>query len=104
MIAEVQCLPTPAGDGERPFAVIEAAIAALQATGLRADVGALGTTIEGPPDAIWAAIRAAHEACLHAGAERVVTVIKVAQHKDGGPTIDELTGRYRGGCSDAAGN
>lgn len=100
MIAEIQCLPHPPGDAERPYAVIEAAIAALRATGLTVEVGALGTTIEGPPDAVWAALRAAHEACLEAGGERVVSVLKVAQRADGGPSIAELTAGYREGGAD----
>ncbi len=101
MIAEIQCLPTPAGDEARPYAVIEAAIAAIEGFGLRTEVGALGTTVEGPPDAVWAAVRAAHEACLRAGAERVVTLVKVEESRDGGPTIDALTERYRRSAGDA---
>lgn len=97
MIAEIQCLPDPAGNEVRPYAVIEAAIASLQGSGLVYEVGALGTTIEGPPNAVWEALRAAHEACLAAGAVRVVTVIKVAQNIAGGPTIAGLIGAYRGG-------
>lgn len=97
MIAEIQCLPSPAGDEARPYAVIEAAIASIESSGLACEVGALGTTIEGPPDAVWAALRAAHEACFAAGAERVVTVIKIAQDAVGGPTIIGLTEKYRGG-------
>ncbi|GBD23684.1 hypothetical protein HRbin29_01354 [bacterium HR29] len=100
MIAEIQCLPTPAGNEARPYAVIEAAIAAIERSGLRTEVGALGTTVEGPADAVWAAVRAAHEACLRAGAERVVTIVKVAETREGGPTIDALTGRYRRSAGD----
>ena len=59
MIAEIQCLPSPAGTDDARYAHVDAAIAALRASGLRTEVGPLGTSIEGPPDAVWAAVRAA---------------------------------------------
>ena len=99
MIAEIQCLPSPAGTDQSRYAHIDAAFAALRASGLRTEVGPLGTSIEGPPDQVWAAVRAAHEACLLAGAASAVSVIKVAegagQGPDSGPGIDDLVGPHR---------
>lgn len=99
MIAEIQVLPNPAGTADDRYAHVDAAIAALRASGLTAEVGALGTTIEGPPDEVWAVLRAAHEATLGAGAGSVVTVVKVAEGAasgpDSGPTIDDLVGPHR---------
>jgi uncharacterized protein YqgV (UPF0045/DUF77 family) len=96
MIAEIQCLPRPSGTPDDPHAHVEAAIAALAATGLHHEVSALGTTLEGPPDAVWAAIRAAHEATFAAGAETTISVIKVAGSAgDAGPTMDRLTAKFR---------
>ncbi|MFN0096348.1 MAG: MTH1187 family thiamine-binding protein [Dehalococcoidia bacterium] len=97
MIVEIQCLPSPAGDSERPYRHIEAAIAVIQGSGLRYEVGALGTTLEGEPDAVWAAVRAAHEAVLHSGAAGLVTVLKVEQTRPevSAPTIASLTGKFR---------
>ena len=54
MIAEIQCLPSPAGTDDTRYAHVDAAIAAIRASGLRTEVGPLGTSIEGPPDAVWA--------------------------------------------------
>ena len=51
MIAEIQVAPSPAGTAENPHAHVEAAIAVIQASGLRYEVGALGTTLEGDADA-----------------------------------------------------
>ena len=96
MIAEIQVLPTPAGDAARPYANVDAAIAVIQAAEVVHEVGALGTTIEGRPDEIWPLLRRVHEACLAAGAHGVVTVVKVAEGADdGGPGIDDLTGKFR---------
>lgn len=96
MIAELQVLPRPAGTDDDPHAHVEAAIAVLAASGLHYEVSALGTTLEGPPDAVWAALRAAHEATMTAGAEFVVSVVKLAEGADdAGPTMDRLTAKFR---------
>ena len=64
VIAEIQVAPSPPGTAEDPHAYVEAAIAVIQASGLRYEVGALGTTLEGPADAVWTTVRAAHEAAI----------------------------------------
>lgn len=96
MIVEIQCLPTPAGTEESRYAHIEAAIAVVQGSGLKYEVSPLGTSLEGEPDAVWAVVRRAHEACLQAGATNVVSIIKVAQStRADGPTMTSLTSKFR---------
>ncbi|MGI8710487.1 MAG: thiamine-binding protein [Acidimicrobiales bacterium] len=96
MIAELQVLPRPGGTADDPHAHVDAAIAALGEAGLRHEVSALGTTLEGAPDAVWTALRAAHEATIAAGAEFVLSVIKVAEGAEGAElTMDRLTAKYR---------
>ncbi len=97
MIAELQVLPRPAGTDADPHAHVEAAIAVLAASGLHAEVSALGTTFEGPPDQVWAALRAAHEATLAAGSMFTISVVKLSEGvDDDGPTMDRLTRKFRG--------
>jgi uncharacterized protein YqgV (UPF0045/DUF77 family) len=96
VIVELQVLPRPSGTPDDPHAHVEAAIAVLRASGLHAEVSALGTTFEGAPDDVWAALRAAHEATLAAGAEFTISVVKLAEGvDDGGPTMDRLTAKFR---------
>ncbi len=97
MIAEIQCLPRPAGTPEDPYKHIEAAIKVVQDSGLKFEVGALGTTFEGEPDRVWAVIRGVHEACIIAGADGLVSVIKVSETAPTltGSTISSLTGKFR---------
>ena len=92
MIAEIQVAPSPAGTPEDPHAYVEAAIRVIQASGLRHEVGALGTTLEGDDDAVWATLRAAHEAMLAAGATSGLSHIKVASV---GRTMESLTSKFR---------
>lgn len=96
MIVEIQVLPTPAGTDTDRYANVHAAIEVIQASGLAYEVGPLGTSIEGPPDAIWALLRAVHEATLDAGATGCISVIKLAeQRRADAITMTELTDRYR---------
>ena len=96
MIVEIQCLANPAGTPDSPYAFIEAAIAVIQASGLKYEVSALGTTFEGDPDEVWPVTRRVHEACLAAGARSVVSVVKFEQATAAvPPTIESLTGKYR---------
>jgi uncharacterized protein YqgV (UPF0045/DUF77 family) len=64
----------------------------VAASGLRYEVGALGTTLEGDADAVRATLRAAHEAMLAAGATSGLSYLKVASVDR---TIDSLTHRFR---------
>jgi uncharacterized protein YqgV (UPF0045/DUF77 family) len=92
VIAEIQVAPSPPGTTENPHAHVEAAIAVIQASGLRYEVGALGTTLEGEADAVWATLRAAHEAMLAAGATAGLSHLKVATVNR---TMDSLTAKFR---------
>ena len=92
VIAEIQVAPSPPGTSEDPHAHVEAAIAVLQASGLHYEVGALGTTLEGEADEVWATLRAAHEAMIAAGATGGLSHIKVASVNR---TMDSLTRKFR---------
>jgi uncharacterized protein YqgV (UPF0045/DUF77 family) len=92
IIAEIQVAPSPPGTPENPHAYVEAAIAVIQASGLRSEVGALGTTLEGDADAVWATLRAAHEAMVAAGATGGISHVKVATVNR---TMDSLTAKFR---------
>jgi uncharacterized protein YqgV (UPF0045/DUF77 family) len=98
VLVEIQVLPDPTGTHEVPYHHINAAIARLSTGGVRYEVGALGTTLEGTPDALWPLVRAAHEATLASGANQVITIIKVAESAtdDTALTIDRLTRSHRG--------
>ncbi len=97
MILEIQCLPSPIGVDDDPYRHVDAAIAVIEAAGLRYEVGALGTTVEGTADELWTLARRVHEACLASGATGVVSVVKLAQSAaaHNAPSIDSLTGKFR---------
>lgn len=92
VIAEIQAAPSPPGTPDDPHAHVEAAVAVIQASGLRYEVGALGTTLEGGADEVWATLRAAHETMIAAGATGGLSHIKVASVNR---TMDSLTHKFR---------
>jgi len=96
VIVELECLATPPGTEANRYAHIEAAIAVIQESGLHYEVSPLGTTVEGEPDVIWPLMRRVHESCLEAGANSLVTVVKVYQARpEYQMTMDGLTGKFR---------
>ena len=96
MLAEIQVNPRPLGTAQERYRHVDAAIAVIQASGLRYEVHALGTVVEGPPEKIWPLLQAVHQATLEAGAERTLSVIKVSSGAQaGGPRVEDLVRRFR---------
>jgi len=96
VIAEIQVVPRPAGTADDRYKHVDAAIAIIQASGLRYEVHGLGTVIEGPPEKIWPLLQAVHQATLEAGAERTLSIIKVSSSaQPGGPSVDDLVRKFR---------
>ncbi|MFC1953581.1 MTH1187 family thiamine-binding protein [Chloroflexota bacterium] len=77
------------------YPVVDKAIEAIQASGIKYEVGPLETTLEGNDlDILLEVAKSAHRACFKAGAEKVVTIIKIADALEGS-SIEEKVGKYR---------
>ena len=77
------------------YPVVDKAIAVIQASGVKYEVGPLETTLEGDDlDQLIEVAKAAHRACFAAGAGKVVTIIKIADALEG-TTIEGKVGKYR---------
>jgi uncharacterized protein (TIGR00106 family) len=86
----VQVLPLV----EDVYPVVDKAIEAIAASGVKYEVGPMETVMEGPLDRLLEVAKAAHLACFEAGAGRVVTIIKIGD-STAGTTIEEKVGKYR---------
>lgn len=96
MLAEIQVIPRPVGTASDRYKHVDAAIAVIQASGLRYEVHGLGTVVEGPPDKVWPLLQAVHQATLEAGAERTLSIIKVSSGAQaGGPRVEDLVRKFR---------
>lgn len=91
LVAEFSITPVTV-DNLTPF--IDAAIDVIKNSGLKYEVEALGTTIEGELDQVLEVIKRAHQVVMDMGAGRVLTEIRI-DHKAVGVTIDEEVERYR---------
>lgn len=84
---------TPMVDGEmRPF--IDAAVEEVKRSGLKYEVDAMGTTVEGDLDQVLETVKRAHKAVCNKGAHRVLTEIRIDDKEDGQTIQQELQG-YR---------
>ena len=96
MIAEIQVIPRPAGTASDRYKHVDAAIAVIQASGLRHEVHGMGTVIEGPADKVWPLLQAVHQATLESGSERTLSIIKVSGSlQAGGPRVEDLVRKFR---------
>jgi uncharacterized protein (TIGR00106 family) len=77
------------------YPIVDKAIKAIQASGVKYEVGPMETTMEGDNlDKLLDVAKTAHLACFEAGAGRVVTIIKIADALEG-TSIEAKVGKYR---------
>jgi uncharacterized protein YqgV (UPF0045/DUF77 family) len=87
----VQVLPL----ADNAYFIVGKAIQAIQASGVKYEVGPLETVLEGDDlDQLLEVAKSAHYACFEAGAGKVVTIIKIADALQG-TSIEEKLSKYR---------
>lgn len=86
---------TPIGTGETGVGEYVAAAERVlrQEPGLRVQLNAMFTLLEGDLETIYRAIQRAHEAVVEAGAQRVSTVIKIDDRRDRPATLEGKVAR-----------
>lgn len=87
-----QVLPkVPGGNG---YAVVDKAIEVVQQAGVKHEVGAMETVMEGELDVLMDIVKRAQEACIKAGAAEVMTYVKI-HYRPEGVSMDEKLAKYR---------
>ncbi len=76
------------------YPIVDRAIEVIAASGVKYEVGPMETVMEGPLDRLLEVAKAAHLACFEAGAEKVITFIKIGDQTCG-TTIEEKVAKYR---------
>lgn len=77
-----------------PYPVVDKAIEVVQRSGVKYEVGPHETTMEGELDRLLEIVKEGHRACFKAGAQRVITFVKIVDAV-GGTTIAEKVAKYR---------
>ena len=81
IVAEFSVVPS--GVGTELSGHVKAALKAVEGCGVRVTPGAMGTVLEAKDlDRLFDAVKLAHEAVFTAGAERVLTSIKIDDRRD----------------------
>jgi len=76
------------------YAVIDDAIAKIQASGLKYTVCPFETVVEGPYDQVMKLVDDIQQTCFDAGAEELLINMKLQRRKGKDVFIAEKTGRY----------
>jgi len=88
----LQILPMVPQD--QVYSVVDKVINLIQVSELPHVVGPMETTLEGDLDNLLDLVKKAQQACVEAGANRIVSIIKIDYSPDG-VTINEKIGKYR---------
>lgn len=84
----------PIVDESEIYPLVDQVIEVIRSTGLNYVVGPMETSVEGDLDTLFTLAKQAQQVCVQAGAERVISIIKI-DYKPGGVTIDEKIRSYR---------
>lgn len=79
---------------ERCYQVVDKAIEVVQQSGVKYEVGPMETTMEGELDELLKIIKKAQQACIHTGANRVITYIKI-DYSPKGVSMEEKVAKFR---------
>jgi len=85
----------PSGGSKGTYELVDEAIGCIQRSGLKYQVCPFETVIEGPYDEVMDVAKLAQEACLAAGAEKLMVYIKIQRTKDADVTIDDKMNKYK---------
>jgi uncharacterized protein YqgV (UPF0045/DUF77 family) len=86
----VECIPLCLD----PYPVVDEAIAVIKASGVTHEVTPMETVMQGNLDTLLEVVKAAHRRCLAAGADKVLTIVKISDAA-GGSTIADKMAKYR---------
>ncbi|NLB89115.1 MAG: MTH1187 family thiamine-binding protein [Syntrophomonadaceae bacterium] len=93
-IANLSLQILPVVPEEQIYDVVDKVIKLIEDSGLKYIVGPMETTIEGELDTLLDLVKKSQEVCVKAGANRVISIIKI-DYKTDGVTMDEKVGKYR---------
>lgn len=95
VIADVAVVPLRPYKGEEEmYKVVDACIEEIKNSGLKYEIGAMSTTIEGDFDEVFDLLKKIHKIPFELGCKRVITTARIDE-KAGGITIDEKLKNHR---------
>ena len=86
-LAEIQVIPIGVGVSVRNE--VKRAHEVIRASGLKVELHAYGTNVEGDLEAILATIRQIHETLHSEGTQRITTAVKIGTRTDKEPRLED---------------
>lgn len=93
-IVNVELQVLPRVEDERLYDVVDEVIKYIDNSGVKYEVGPMGTTMEGEFDDLMDIVKEAQNICVREGSSRVLSVVKI-DYKAEGVTMNEKVGKYR---------
>ncbi|MGO1367766.1 MAG: MTH1187 family thiamine-binding protein [Senegalia sp. (in: firmicutes)] len=93
-IVNVELQVLPRVEDERLYDVVDEVIKYIDNSGVKYQVGPMGTTMEGEFDDLMDIVKEAQNICVREGSSRVLSVVKI-DYKAEGVTMNEKVGKYR---------
>lgn len=93
-LANVSLQVLPVVEEKDIYGVVDKVIEYIDSTGVKYEVGAMETTMEGDLDTLLEIVKKSQQICVDNGAARVVSVVKI-DYKPDGVTMDEKISKYR---------
>lgn len=95
IIADIAVMPMlPFVSEEEMYSVVDKVIELIKQSGLKYEIGAMSTTVEGEFEEVFELIKACHKLPFELGTQRVITVARIDE-KVGNLTIDEKLKHHR---------
>ena len=79
---------------ERIYEIVDKVIKYIDKSGVKYEVGAMETTMEGDYDKLMDIVKESQQICVREGVPRIVSIVKI-DYKPEGVTIDEKVKKYR---------
>lgn len=95
IIADIAVMPQyPCISEEELYCVVDKVIDTIKTSGLKYEVGAMSTTVEGEFEKVFEIIKRCHHLPFELGIDRVITVVRIDEAKDN-LTIAKKLKHYR---------
>ncbi len=90
-VCDITVVPLGVADS---YAAVDEVIRLIAGSGLKYEVGAMSTAVEGELDTLFALARAAHERAFEVGATTVHTTLRLHDSREREPTIEDKVTHY----------
>jgi uncharacterized protein (TIGR00106 family) len=95
-VADISVVPWyPVAGEEEGYAMVDEAIKVIQDSGLKYEVGAMSTSVEGSLPDILALVQKIHQIIFSLGGDRVLTTLRIDEKKSGPLTMESKVKKFR---------